>query len=467
MGEEKDTITHKIFTFINNGRTIMNLSQVAKITNGKLLGNNTEFTGVSTDTRTLKPGDLFIARKGEKLDSHDFVDQIAEKQAAAIIVERPLNTTLPQIVVENSDIAFGQIAAFHRQQFNIPLVGVTGSCGKTTVKTMTASILQQCGPTLFSEGSFNNAIGMPLSLFNIKPEHQYAVIEMGTNHFGEIAYLTNISKPTVAIITNAAAAHLEGLQSVEGVSRAKGEIFQGLADDGTAIINADDTYAPYWESLVKPRKILRFGITNPADVSAKKIQLDENGKAEFTLVTPKGEIIIKLPILGMHNVNNALAASAAALAVGAPLTAIKAGLETAPGVSKRLREYQSANGARIIDDSYNANPLSFKAAIEILATQKGEKILVLGDMKELGEKSADYHHELGEIARRLVIEKLYAYGEMSQLTAKSFGAQALHFADQASLINTLKNNLNAQTTILVKGSRSMHMERVVEAIIQP
>lgn len=443
----------------------MNLSQAAKITNGKLIGNDIQFSGISTDTRTLKPGDLFIARKGEKLDSHDFVDQILEKQAAAIIVERPLEVALPQILVENSDIAFGQIAAFHRDQFNIPLIGVTGSCGKTTVKTMVASILQQCGPTLFSESSFNNAIGMPLSLFNLKPEHQYAVIEMGTNHFGEIAYLTHIAKPTVAIITNAAAAHLEGLKSVEGVSRAKGEIFEGLTADGTAIINADDTYAPYWESLVTPRKILRFGIQQPADITAKNIMLDAHGKAQFTLVTPKGEIIIKLPILGMHNVANALAAAAAALAVDAPLTAIKTGLEAAPGVSKRLREYQSANGARIIDDTYNANPLSFKAAIEILANEKGEKILVLGDMKELGEKSADYHHELGEMARRLGIEKLYAYGEMSQLAAKSFGDQALHFADQAALINSLKNIINAKTTILVKGSRSMHMERVVEAII--
>ncbi len=444
----------------------MKLSQLAAIINGTLLGSDTTFQGVSIDSRTLKPQELFAAIKGNQFDGHNFASAVQEKSAAAVLVERAMDVTIPQLLVPNVIKALGQFAAFHRQQFNIPVIAITGSCGKTTVKALTASILAQCGPVLFSESSFNNDIGLPLTLLKLKPEHQYAVIEMGTNHFGEIAYLTEITRPTVATITNAAAAHLEGLESIEGVSRAKGEIFQGLTQDGIAIINADDTYADYWDSLVSQHKTLHFGLAKGADISAKNIRLDEQGRPQFTLLTPQGEIDINLPLLGRHNVHNALTAAACALAVQAPLTAIQQGLNRAAAVSKRLNEYQGCAGARVIDDSYNANPLSVKAALEMLATAKGEKVLVLGDMKELGSNAEHYHRELGATAQRLGIEQLYAYGELSQLAAESFGAKAQHFSDQSLLISALKSILHPQMTILVKGSRSMHMEQVVAAIVQ-
>ena len=445
----------------------MKLSQITSITQGQLTGPDADFNGVSIDSRTLQPGQLFIAIKGASFDGHDFIAAAEDKKAAALLVQCPVKSQLPQIQVNNTITALGQLAAHHRQQFAIPLIGVTGSCGKTTVKAMIASILSHCGQVLFSESSFNNDIGLPLTLMRLDATHQYAVIEMGTNHFGEIAALTRIARPTVALINNAAAAHLEGLRDVEGVSRAKGEIFQGLSADGTGIINADDTYAAYWESLVIPRKTIHFSIATHTDIMAKDIQLDRNGKARFTLVTPQGEASITLPLLGRHNVANALAAAAAAYAVQAPLSAIKAGLEGVIAVKKRLNEYPAYNGARLIDDTYNANPLSFKAAIEILANLPGERILVLGDMRELGNQEHRYHQELGLEARRQGIERIFAYGELSKATTQAFGAQAEHFQDHNALIETLKTKLNDHTTVLVKGSRSMHMERVVEALIRP
>ncbi|HVV69418.1 MAG TPA: UDP-N-acetylmuramoyl-tripeptide--D-alanyl-D-alanine ligase [Gammaproteobacteria bacterium] len=443
----------------------MKLSQTASLIQGRLTGSDVDFNGVSTDTRTLQPGELFIAIKGANFDGHDFIARAEEQKAAALLVQHPVKSQLPYVLVNNTITALGQLATHHRQQFSIPLIGVTGSCGKTTVKAMIASILSHCGEVLFSESSFNNDIGLPLTLMRLNPSHQYAVIEMGTNHFGEIAALTQIARPTVALINNAAAAHLEGLGDVKGVSRAKGEIFQGLTADGVGIINADDTYASYWETLVTPRKMLHFSIAKNADIMAKNIQLDANGKAHFTLITPQGETVIKLPLLGRHNVANALAAASAACAVHAPLSAIKAGLEGVIAVKKRLNEYSAYNGARLIDDTYNANPLSFKAAIEILANLPGERILVLGDMRELGNQEQHYHQELGLEARRLGIERVFAFGELSKATTQAFGAQGQHFQDHETLIQTLKTNLNDNTTVLVKGSRSMHMERVVEALI--
>jgi UDP-N-acetylmuramoyl-tripeptide--D-alanyl-D-alanine ligase len=295
------------------------------------------------------------------------------------------------------------------------------------------------------------------------------VLEMGTNHPGEIAYLTKIAQPTVAAINNAAPAHLEGLGDVKGVSRAKGEIFQGLAPNGVGVVNADDLYAPYWESLIDQqpnRRTIRFGLEQKAEVTAKNIHLDAGSKACFTLITPLGEIEIQLALLGRHNVANALAAAACAIAVGAPLAAIQQGLATATAVKRRLNEYQSYSGAQVIDDSYNANPLSFKAALETLATRAGEKVVVLGDMKELGAGASFYHHELGEIAHQLGIHKLYAYGEFSQAAAEGFGQNARYFSDQNLLITALKSILHPQMTVLVKGSFSTHMDRVVEAVVK-
>ncbi len=443
----------------------MKLSKTASLLKAQYSGPDIDFHGVSIDTRTLQPNELFIAIKGANFDGHDFISVAEEKRAAALLVQSPIKSALPQIHVSNTITALGQLAAHHRQQFTLPLIGVTGSCGKTTVKSMIASILSHCGEVLFSESSFNNDIGLPLTLLRLNARHQYAVIEMGTNHFGEIATLTQIACPTVALINNAAAAHLEGLGDVAGVSRAKGEIFQGLTRDGTGIINADDAYATYWETLITEKKILRFSVTNAADMAAKDIQLDPTGKPYFTLVTPQGEISIRLPLLGRHNVANALAAATAAYAVHAPLSAIQAGLEQVIPEKKRLNEYQAYNGARLIDDTYNANPLSFKAAIEILAHLPGERILVLGDMRELGDQGKHYHHELGLEARRQGIEQIFAYGELSKATTQAFGECGYHFQDHDELIRSLKANLTSSTSILVKGSRSMHMELVVKALL--
>lgn len=451
----------------------MKLSQLAGILKGELKGADIEYTGVSTDTRTIVPNALFVAIKGPHFDAHEFAAVAKEKDAAAILVQKPISVDMPYVLVSDTVKALGQLAAFHRQQFNIPIIAITGSCGKTTVKTMTSNILTYCGSVLFPESSFNNEIGLPLTVLKLTSAHQYAVLEMGTNHFGEIAYLTHIARPTVATITNAGPAHLEGLGDVQGVSRAKGEIFQGLTTDGIGIINADDTYAKYWESLVHQHtqqsndqsSILYFGLENKADVTAKNIRLNNLAKACFTLLTPLGETDIQLPLLGRHNVMNALTAAACAIAVGAPLSAIKQGLETVIPVKRRLNEYQSYNGAQVIDDSYNANPLSFKAAIETLAGRQGEKVVVLGDMKELGPQANAYHRELGLTAQRLGINKLLAYGEFAQAAAEGFGPNAEYFSDQNLLIEALKSILHPQMTVLIKGSLSTGMDRVVKAIL--
>lgn len=442
------------------------LSQIAKILSAQQQGANISLSSFSTDTRTLQAGDLFIALKGPKFNANEFVMEAEKKGAGAAIVSEAVACQIPILIVEDTRLALGQIAAYYRQQFNIPVIGLTGSCGKTTTKAMLANILQNCGPALATEGTLNNDIGVPLTLLRLRPEHEYAVIEMGANHLGEIAYVTNITKPTVAFITNAAPAHLEGFGNLEGVARGKGEIFQGLADTGTALINADDHYADFWKQLIGQRKMIQFGRMNAADVTAKAVQFDINGYAHFVLVTPSGEVSIQLQMLGEHNIMNALAAAAAALAVNAPLSAIKTGLETIQPVKKRLAIYPGKEGAIIIDDSYNANPLSVSAAIQLLAKKSGERILALGDMRELGPNAANYHQEIGAEAKRLGIDRLYAYGDLSEHTVKAFGKKGFHFNNQAALIDALQTQLKPGVTVLVKGSLSTRMSNVVAALVK-
>lgn len=444
----------------------MLLITAAKILNTPLISDNCEFSNISTDTRTLQAGDLFIALTGPNFDGHDFIATAAEKGACAMMVERQTSTPLPQLIVKNTTEALGLLAAYHRQQFHIPVIGITGSCGKTSTRALTASILNQCGPTLFSESSFNNAIGVPLTLFRLRSDHQYAVIEMGTNHFGEIAYLTQLAKPTIAVITNAAAAHLEFLLDLDGVARAKGEIFLGLDAQGTAVLNADDAQLHVWEKMVQPScKILRFSLTKPTDFYAKQIEFDSEGKPHFTLVTPLGETNISLPLLGKHNVANALAAAAATYAMGASLAAIKAGLEQSNAVKKRLNAHTLAPEVVLIDDSYNANPLSVTAAIEALAQRGGNTILVLGDMKELGPRAQQHHTDIGQLAKKSGITHLYTYGTLSNAATTAFGDGAQHFTDQTALIDSLKRDVTPPATLLVKGSLSMRMSKVVESLL--
>ncbi|MFT3741243.1 MAG: UDP-N-acetylmuramoyl-tripeptide--D-alanyl-D-alanine ligase [Gammaproteobacteria bacterium] len=448
---------------------MMELTQIAPLLQGTLLGANAQYLGVSIDTRTLQPNDLFIAIKGPNFDGHDFLTEAQSRGAAAAVVDHLVNCSLPQLQVADTTLALGHLAAHHRSQFNIPMIGITGSCGKTTVRAMTASILQQHSPqpeaVLSSIRSFNNAYGVPLTLLQLTAQHQYAVIEMGTNHFGEIRYLTHIVRPTIAVINNAAAAHLEGLGgSIEGVARAKGEIFEGLAPEGIAVLNVDDPHANYWRTLLLPsQRVLTFSMQHEADFQADNIQLNA-GKPTFTLKTPIGAIPVTLPLLGLHNVGNALAAAALSYAASASLTAIQAGLQTVNAVYRRLNEFEAYNGARLIDDSYNANPLSLQAAIETLSTQPGKTILVLGDMRELGDDSIQYHRALGTLARSRGIHRLYGYGDLSQHAIESFGQNAEHFTSHEQLIDALKPILTADCTVLVKGSLSMQMDKVVTAL---
>lgn len=442
----------------------LSLLDIASHLNCKSPVSNTTFKGISIDTRTLKPGNLFVAIRGEQFDGHDFIEEALKKGASAALVAHPVNSPLPQLIVNDTLIALGKISQFWRARFDLPIVGVTGSNGKTTLKNMIASILRAAchheRHVLATEGNLNNNIGVPIMLSRLDKDHRYAVIEMGMNHFGEIAYLTELTSPQVAIINNAAEAHLEGLKDVAGVARAKGEIFQGLAQDGTAILNRDDAHYDYWRGLVSTRKQLSFGIEKPADISAIIHE-----PQHITLRTPKGNLEIVLPLLGKHNVMNALAATAATLALDIDLSAIKTGLENMHPAPGRMRQYVLSNGARVIDDTYNANPFSLQAAVNTLATFPGEKIVVLGDMKELGPDAKQIHFVAGEKIRAAGIHYLLTLGDMSLATTEGFGKNAQHFTDRDKLIASLQPYLKNGMTILIKGSRSMHMEKIVAGII--
>ena len=442
---------------------LMRLHEAAEALGARWAGKDVMLQGVSTDTRTLQPGQLFVALRGPHFDGHDYLGEAKAKGAAACMVERPV-ANCPALIVSDTRRALGKLARAWRRRFAIPLLAVTGSNGKTTVKEMLASILAQQGDTLATRGNLNNDIGLPLTLFGLDARHTSAVVEMGANHAGEIAYLTDLAEPTVAIITNAASAHLEGFGSLEGVARAKGEIFQGLGVNGTAIINADDRFAPLWRQLAKNNNQLNFGLQQSADVSARW-QAGDRG-SEMQVTTPGGEFQCELALLGEHNVMNALAAITAAQAVGLPLKIIKQGLECMQPVPGRLQLKPGINGSRIIDDTYNANPESLTAAIQVLAGFAGKRILVLGDMGELGEDALTLHAEAGRIAKANGIDALYTVGAMAKAAAQAFEQGAQHFDDQASAIAALQPELTPNVTVLLKGSRLSHMERVVNALLQ-
>lgn len=444
----------------------LQLSELAEIVGGELLGENQIITSLSTNTRELTAGQLFIALKGAQFDGHDFLQSAYEKKAAGVIISKRQSLPIPSITVEDTKLALGKIAAFHRQQFPIPVIAITGSCGKTTTTAILATILNCMAPTLAPIKSFNNDIGVPLTLLQLTSKHRYAVIEMGANHPGEIAYLSRLAGQQFSIITNVAPAHLDGFKTLAGVASAKGEIFEALADEGMAVINADDQFADYWRKLIKNKKMITFGIKKTADVYAKNIGLTETGNPQFELFSPHGKCEIRLPLLGEHNVKNALAAIAAAIAVGATKEAIQQGLASVQPVSSRLNNYKGLAGAVVIDDTYNANPLSVEAALQTLAHRKGERFFIFGDMAGLGQDEADFHREIGLLAKRLGIDKLLACGKLSELAVNQFGKNGYHFESQASLIETLKSQLHDDAIVLVKGSRSSQMENIVQAIIQ-
>lgn len=441
----------------------MSLAELATEMKAQLHGVDTRINGVSTDTRSIAPGTLFVALRGEHFDGHDFLAQAIDSGAVAALVDTPAELNLPQLVVDDTRLGLGRLAAVWRKRFQLPLVAVTGSNGKTTVKEMLASILSARGDeVLATNGNFNNDIGMPLTLLRLQQEHKAAVIEMGANHHGEIDYLTRIARPTVALITNAGQAHLEGFGSVEGVSRAKGEIYAGLMDDGIAVVNADDDYADYWQSLNSQRQCISFGLNTGADVSAVITNTDSG--QNLCLQTPQGTCELNLHLPGRHNVMNALAATAAAIAAGADLAMVKLGLESVSAVQGRLKLSHGLDGSMVIDDTYNANPSSLEVGLEVLTARPGKRILVLGDMGELGPDAEQIHTKMGELALKMGVDALYCTGELSRRAAQTFGDMAVHFENKETLIGSLKKQLSEEVTLLVKGSRRMRMEDVVAAL---
>lgn len=442
----------------------MSLRDAATAVGGKSMDGNTIFTGVSTDTRKINEGDLFVALKGPNFDGHDFVEDAFEQGAVATMISRPEAGPLPHLQVDDTKEALGMLAAHWRQQFDIPVVGVTGSNGKTTAKEMIAAIMQQSRQGIATEGNLNNDIGVPLTLLCLREADKYAVVEMGMNHPGEIKYLTDMATPTVAVVLNAGQAHLEGLGSVEAVARAKGEIFDGLTEDGVAVINADDPYTSLWRELAGEHRIITFGLEQEADISAEY----ELGLLETSmqLKTAEGVIDMSLPMPGKHNVMNAMAAAGAAMAAGAALTDVKAGLEKLKAVAGRLETKKGINGATIIDDTYNANPTSVAAGLEVLKRSSGECILVLGDMGELGKSSEEIHYRVGELAKRVGVQQVFTLGEMSKKTVEGFGKGACNYKTHEALIKDVQEFLNSDTTVLIKGSRLMHMERIVEGLVE-
>ncbi|MGZ8256945.1 MAG: UDP-N-acetylmuramoyl-tripeptide--D-alanyl-D-alanine ligase [Gallionella sp.] len=490
---------------------MMRLSQIAAVLDAQLIGADVVFSNVNTDSRKIVAGDLFVALCGEKFDGAEYVAGAFAAGAVAAIVnkaefdkagfwiwdlgfnsvqasetegsnlglnsaEREVPRLCPNpksqiqnpafsiLVVADTRIALGKLAAFWRAQFAIALVAITGSNGKTTVKEMLAAILREHAPdaVLATQGNFNNDIGMPLTLLKLTAQHRYAVIEMGMNHLGEIDYLTRLAMPDVALVNNAAGAHLQGLGTIENVARAKGEIFAGLKNTGVAIINADDAHAGVWRDLAAGHRCMDFSLDHAASVQGQWAAQGFGGVLHA--LTPAGELHVLLQVPGAHNARNALAAASAALALEIPLPTITQALQNFAGVAGRLQRKAGKAGASLIDDTYNANPASMRAALEVLAAAAGERIFVLGDMGELGDDAAQFHRDIGRTARELGIQKLFALGELSIGAVAEFGIGAQHFATLENLCAALTNELNERSTVLIKGSRFMQMERVVKSL---
>ncbi|WP_428826781.1 UDP-N-acetylmuramoyl-tripeptide--D-alanyl-D-alanine ligase [Azonexus sp. IMCC34842] len=442
------------------------LSQVAHAVDGRLVGADLALNGVSTDTRAIGPGQLFIALSGDNFDAHDFLAQAVASGAAALLVAdaAKLPAGVPAVVVADTRLALGRLAAAWRASFALPVIAVTGSNGKTTTKEMIAAILAAAfgDAVLATRGNLNNDIGLPLTLLGLNATHRAAVIEMGMNHPGEIAYLAPIGAPTVALVTNAQRAHLEGMGDLDEVAREKGSLFAGLQPNGIALVNGDDCYAGLWREMAGAHTVRSFAIDHAADVHATVHQHGLEMALELT--APEGEAALHLRIPGRHNARNAVAAAAACLAAGVPMAAVVAGLEAFSGVKGRLQRRAGRKGAEILDDTYNANPDSVRAGIDVLASTIGRKLFVLGDMGEIGEASGQYHDEIGGYAKSQGIDRLYALGEAAQQAVRNFGEGAKHYCHIDKLIAAVDKELGPDTTVLVKGSRFMKMERVADAL---
>lgn len=429
-------------------------------------GADVECSGVSTDTRTLQPGDLFVALRGDQHDGHQHLQQAQQRGAVAAIVEQRVESPLPQLVVFDSRRALGELARVNRERFSGHLVALTGSAGKTTTKNMAASILAQAGATLATCGNLNNEIGVPLTLLAIGAQHRFAVVEMGAARRGDIAYLMQFVQPEAGLVTNVLPAHLSGFGNLDTVAQSKGEIYQCLPEAGTAVINADLEYTALWREFAGRHRVLTFGWQgeHTADVTARQVRSDERGCIAFTLVLPQGEYPVSLPVPGFQNVSNALGAAALALAVGCRPEHIATGLAAFRNDPGRLSVRSSKSGCRLVDDSYNANPGSVKSAIDVLAEMPARRVLILGEMAELGERAGDYHEEVAVYAKRRGVEALWVVGPWAGAMAAVFGHGARAFAGQAELVAHAVHEVRATDSVLVKGSRRARMETVVEAL---
>jgi len=448
---------------------MMDFLAAAKAMSGRLVGDNASFSGVSTDSRKIGVGELFFALRGENFDGHEFLSAAKALGAVAAVVAADVvdaleECGLPLLVVSDTRLALGALAADWRARFDLPVIAVTGSNGKTTSKEMITSILRAAfgDAVLATQGNFNNDIGMPLTLFKLNAEHRAAVIEMGMNHPGEIAYLTRIARPTVAIVTNAQRAHLAGMGTLETIATEKGSVFMGLAKSGVAVINADDVWTELWLSQAANRDVMTYSFERPADVTGR---FQTHGLDNRLTITAQGETIdVSLALPGAHNARNALGAATVALAAGLPMSSVRDGLLAFRGIKGRLQRRPGLNGAVVLDDTYNANPDSVRAGIDVLAATVGKKILVLGDMGEIGDMTGQFHDEIGGYAKSQGVDRLLAFGESSALAAHNFGVGGQHFKKIETLIEALATELTAETTVLVKGSRFMRMERVADAV---
>ena len=442
------------------------LAQFAAACGGQLIGADAPFAEVLIDSRAVQAGDLFVALPGVNADGHDFVAKAAQSGAVGAVVSRRVAAPLPQVLVPDVAAALTAAGAAWRAAYAGTVLGVAGSNGKTTTKEMLGAILAQRGQCLATRGNLNNHLGVPLTLLRLAEHFRDAVIEIGANHAGEVAALVALARPAVGLITNAGAEHLEGFGSLEGVARAEGEMVAGLAADAVAVINADDEFAPLWRGMTKAR-IVDFGFAASAAVRAADVRLEATAQGfatRFTLHSAAGAVPVELALAGRHNISNALAAAAAALAAGATLPQVAAGLRTVQAVAGRLQFKPLAGGAWLIDDSYNANPSSARAALEVLAELPGTRWLVLGDMAELGEHAAESHRQIGALARELGIERLYAFGPLAALAAERFGAGAERHGDIDALARSIGGALHGQVRLLVKGSRVNRLERLVAAL---
>lgn len=440
------------------------LSELVAPLNAERRGRDVRFVQVTTDSRGAADGALFVALKGDRFDGHAFVAQAHAAGAVAALVSEFVDVDLPQLKVADTLNGLQKMASLWRGRFDIPVVAVTGSNGKTTTKQMLASVFAARGPVLATQGNLNNHIGVPLTLLQLRGEHRTAVIEMGANHAGEIALLASIAKPDVGVVTQAGDAHLEGFGSRTGVAKAKGELFAALGADGIAAINADDEYFPLWKELAGGASVLSFGLRDGVDVQALHLEPQPGAGSRFTLATPQGRAELLLPMPGRHNVMNALAAASCGVALGMEPAQIAIGLARSEAASGRLNWKTTTQGARLLDDSYNANPSSLRAGLELLAQLPGRRWLVLGNMAELGSVAAQLHADAGSTAKRLGVERLFAVGPFAQEAAAAFGDGGACFEDTEQLAAALAPQLDRTITLLVKGSRSARMERVVSAL---